>query len=123
MRFRPTALAVVVAACAALAGLAAPGSAQVFGKNKVQYEQLDWSVFETPHLRLHFYDEEEHLARHLAVFAESVCVEFDGRFRNRPRQPIPFLFYSVHHLFQQTNATPGLISEGTGGLTELIKDG
>ena len=35
--------------------------------------------------------------------------------------PIPILLYSAHHLFQQTNATPGLISESTGGLTELIK--
>src|SRR5690348_7345467 len=37
------------------------------------------------------------------------------------RHPVPILLYSAHHLFQQTNATPGLISEGVGGLTELIK--
>jgi Tol biopolymer transport system component len=98
-----------------------PAAGQVFGKNKVQYEPLDWAVIESPHLRLHYYAEEESLARRLVVFAESVCVEYDGRFRVRHRQPIPFLLYSVHHLFQQTNATPDLISEGTGGLTELIK--
>src|SRR5262245_7816804 len=95
--------------------------AQGFGKNKVQYESLDWSVLETPHLRLHYYAAEESLARHLAAFAESVCVVFDGRFRLEPKRRIPVLLYSVHHLFQQTNATPGLVSEGTGGLTELIK--
>jgi hypothetical protein len=100
---------------------AGPACAQVFGKNKVQYEPLDWAVLETPHLRLHYYAEEESLARRLAVLAESVCVEFDARFRLQPRRQIPFLFYSVHHLFQQTNATPDLISEGTGGITELIK--
>ena len=60
---------------------ASPAAAQVFGKNKVQYEPLDWSVLETRHLRLHFHTEEESLARHLVVFAESVCVEFDERFR------------------------------------------
>jgi len=95
--------------------------AQGFGKNKVQYESLDWSVLETPHLRLHYYAAEESLARKLAAFAESVCVVFDGRFRLENRRRIPILLYSVHHLFQQTNATPGLVSEGTGGLTELIK--
>src|SRR5207247_2750742 len=93
---------------------AVPASAQVFGKNKVQYEPLDWSVLETPHLRLHYYAEEESLARHLAAFAESVCVVFDGRFRLAPRRHIPILLYSVHHLFQQTNATPEMVSEGTG---------
>src|SRR5262245_2478824 len=103
-----------------LALVASPAAAQ-FGKNKVQYEPLDWSVLETPHLRLHFYAEEESLARRLAAHAESVCVEYDGRFRLEFKHSIPILFYSAHHLFQQTNATPGLISEGTGGLTELIK--
>jgi hypothetical protein len=104
-----------------LALVAYPAAAQSFGKNKVQYEPLDWSVLETPHLRLHFYAQEESLARHLAAHAESVCVEYDRRFRIQFKRPIAILFYSTHHLFQQTNATAGLISEGTGGLTELIK--
>lgn len=100
---------------------AAPASGQGFGKNKVQYESLDWSVLETPHLRLHYYAAEESLARRLAAFAESVCVVFDARFRLEPKRQIPILLYSHHHLFQQTNATSGFVSEGTGGLTELIK--
>lgn len=100
---------------------ALPAAAQVYGKNKVQYEPLEWSVLETPHLRLHYYAAEESLARQLAVFAESTCVEYDRRFRIQRREKVPFLLYSVHHLFQQTNATPGFITEGVGGLTELIK--
>ena len=118
MTVRPWAAAALML-CAMAA--ASPAAAQVFGKNKVQYEPLDWSVLETRHLRLHFHTEEESLARHLVVFAESVCVEFDQRFRLPPKRKIPFLLYSAHYLFQQTNVTPGLISEGTGGLTELIK--
>jgi hypothetical protein len=104
-----------------LALVAFPCAAQTFGKNKVQYEPLEWAVLETPHLRLHFYAEEESLSRRLAAYAESVCVEFDHRFRVRFRRPIAILFYSAHHLFQQTNATPGLIPESVGGITELIK--
>jgi len=117
--FHPRSAIAILIAVLLLA--ATPASAQWFGKNKVQYEVLDWAVLETPHLRLHYYAEEESLARHLVVFAESVCVEFDGRFRVTPRNRVPFLLFSVHHLFQQSNATPGLVSEGTGGLTELIK--
>jgi hypothetical protein len=103
--------------------LSLPGavSAQAFGKNKVQYESLNWSVLETPHVRLHYYAQEESLARQLAPFAESTCVTFDRRFRLEDRNPVPILLYATHHLFQQTNATSGMVSEGTGGLTELIK--
>jgi Tol biopolymer transport system component len=111
-------------AAALIAGFllsASPASAQSFGKNKVQYEPLDWAVLETPHLRMHYYAEEESLARALVAFAESVCVEFDDRFRMERRNKVPFLLYSAHHLFQQTNAAQGFISEGTGGLTEFIK--
>src|SRR5947199_10175930 len=92
----------------------ASAGAQGFGKNKAQYEPLDWSVLETPHLRLHYYAQEESLARRLAATAESVCVEYDVRFRLPSHHPIPFLLFSEHHIFQQTNATPELISEGVG---------
>ncbi len=106
---------------ALLATAVAPAAAQSFGKNKVHYEALEWAVLETPHLRLHYYAAEESLARSLAALAESVCVEYDGRFRMLPRTQVPLLFYSTHHLFQQTNATPALLTESVGGLTELIK--
>ena len=71
------------AALSAMVLLAASPAAhgQGFGKNKVQYESLDWSVLETPHVRLHYYAAEESLARREAAFAESTCVVFDGRFR------------------------------------------
>lgn len=116
---RPARLIVALAALAVLAS--APAGAQVFGQNKVQYEPLEWSVLETPHVRLHFYAQEESLARRLAALAETVAVEYDGRFRMSPHRQIPILLYSAHHVFQQTNATPELITEAVGGLTELIK--
>ncbi|HEY6867851.1 MAG TPA: hypothetical protein VI792_11375, partial [Candidatus Eisenbacteria bacterium] len=106
---------------ATLATLPAPARAQSFGMNKVQYQPLDWAVLETPHVRLHYYTEEESLARQLSPFAESTCVAFDRRFRLEGRSQVPLLLFATHQLFQQTNATPGLVSEGTGGLTELVK--
>ena len=122
LRIRSAAAALAAALLPlAAAGWAPPAGAQTFGQNKVHYESLQWSVLETPHLRLHYYAEEESLARALAVFADSVCVEYEGRFRLRPKDKVPLLLYSTHHLFQQTNATPELITESVGGLTELIK--
>jgi WD40 repeat protein/surface antigen Omp85-like protein len=121
MPFRRRTVPLLALAAIVLLGCATSAHAQGFGKNKVQYESLDWSVLDTPHVRLHFYAEEESLARRLAAFAESVCVEYDGRFRLQKRHQVPILLYSTHHLFQQTNATPELLTEATGGLTELIK--
>jgi hypothetical protein len=105
-----------------LAGTAGPARSQgLFGKNKVVYEHLEWQVLRTEHVEVFFYSQEEELARQLAAIAESTCAELDTTFRMRPRKRIPILTYSSHQAFQQTNATPGFISEGTGGLTELIK--
>ncbi len=115
---------ILTAALVAAAVLCAapPGArAQAFGQNKVQYERLHWAVLETPHLRVHYYAREESLARSMTAFAESVAVEYDHRFGMKPRHRIPILLYSAHHLFQQTNATPEILTESTGGLTELIK--
>jgi len=113
----------VLPVLAVILALAAPSraSAQSFGQNKVHYETLEWSVFETAHLRVHYYAREESLARGLTAFAESVAVEYDRRFALKPRQKVPLLLYSTHPLFQQTNATPEMLTEAVGGLTELIK--
>ncbi|MBI1798201.1 MAG: PD40 domain-containing protein [Candidatus Eisenbacteria bacterium] len=119
MRWMRAALPALLAAIVFL--VPRPAAPQGFGKNKVQYENLQWAVLETPHVRLHYYAEEESLARRLVAFAESVCVEYDGRFHLAPRHHVPILLYSAHHLFQQTNATPEYITEAVGGLTELVK--
>ena len=120
MRVTRPALAILVV-LVALGGPLGARTAHAFGKNKVQYESLEWAVLETPHMRVHYYAEEESLARRITAYAESVCVEYDGRFRISPKHRVPILLYSAHHLFQQTNATPELLTEATGGLTELIK--
>ena len=81
----------ILLALVLLAPILVPGGAraQSFGQNKVHYETLEWSVLETPHLRVHYYAQEESLARALTAFAESVAVEYDRRFAMHPRQRVP----------------------------------
>ena len=102
-------------ACAAFVILAvsSSASAQTFGKNKVQYTPLDWAVLETPHLRFHYYAEEESLARRLVAVAESVCVEFDARFRSSSASRFLFSLFRAP-LLPATIRKADL--EGTGGL-------
>lgn len=109
-------------ALVALACVSSPARAQIlFGKNKVQYERRDWFTLRTPHTEIFFYPDEEGLAREVASVAESTCAEYDTVYAVTPKHLIPILLFSSHQAFQQTNAARGLISESTGGLTELIK--
>ncbi len=116
------ALALALVGALGLALAAAPAAAQgLFGWNKVTYERREWHTLTTPHCEVFFYRDEESLAREIAAIAESTCVQYDSLFTMKPRHRIPILSYASHQAFQQSNATPGFIDEGTGGLTELIR--
>jgi Tol biopolymer transport system component len=114
--FRTAALAVLSAS------IAAPLEAQYFGRNKVQYEQFDFRVLETPHFRLHFYPEAEAPARDMARMAERWNTRLSGMFNRRLSKRKPILLYANHPDFHQTNAVMGQLGEGTGGVTESLRD-
>jgi hypothetical protein len=99
--------------------VAAPSSlpAQYFGRNKVQYENFDWRVLNTPHFDLHFYPEEEEPARDAGRMLERWYQRQSSLLRNEFDKK-PVILYANHPDFQQTNVIGGSISEGTGGVTE-----
>jgi len=117
---RARATAFALAAVLALAAVPA-GAQSLFGWNKVTYERREWHTITTLHCQVFFYRDEENLAKQIAAIAESTCVQYDSLFSMKPRHKIPILSYASHQAFQQSNATPGFIDEGTGGLTELIR--
>jgi len=103
-------------------GLArSPANAQYFGRNKVQYETFDFKILYTDHFDVYFYAEEREAASQVARLAERwyarisriLNVDLKGR-------QILILYSSSPH-FQQTAAIPGIIGEGTGGVTESLK--
>lgn len=93
-----------------------------FGRNKVQYQSFDWRVIETRHFDVYFYEEEREVAIDAARMAERsygrLSRILDHEFRNKK----PIILYASHTDFQQTNALGGLIGEGTGGVTESLRD-
>ncbi len=107
---------------AALAVLAVPVDAQYFGRNKVQYDRFDFRVLQTPHFEIHFYPEMapaiEDVARMSERWYERLARAFQHEFEERK----PLIFYADHPDFQQTNTLRGTISEGTGGVTESLKN-
>jgi Tol biopolymer transport system component len=110
----------VVCLCGVLI-CAESASAQYFGRNKVRYDQLEFTRLETEHFDIHYYAEAEAATRQAARMAERWHSRFSSLldFTFADRQPL--VLYSGHPHFSQTNLTSGLISEATGGFTESAK--
>ncbi len=113
LRIRLSLLLVSVCACVA------PG--QVFGKNKVQYENWDWFLLESKNFDVYFYSGAEDLARFAAIESERALSQIAREFRYEISDRIPLIIYKSHNDFQTTNVTPGLLPEGVGGFTEFLK--
>ncbi len=119
-RLRPRVLpALLLVPC--LLAIGSPAAGQYFGKNKVQYDEFDWSIIETEHFHVYFYPSEEEAARDAARMAERAYAKLSKILDHEVKQPIPLILYASHTDFQQTNALSGLIDEGTGGVTEYLK--
>ncbi len=101
--------------------LAGSAGAQYFGKNKVHYESFDWRVYHSPHFDLYYYPEEEALATQAVLLVEEAYERLSLLLDHRPSARVPLVLYSAHPFFQQTNVTPSLISEATGGFTDIYR--
>ena len=117
-----TRLITALAAWSALLILPIPASAQYFGRNKVQYETFDFKILKTPHFDIHFYPEEGEAVEDAARMAERWYERFARMFQHEFEKPKPIILYADHPDFQQTNTLRGTLSEGTGGVTESLKN-
>jgi Tol biopolymer transport system component len=105
----------------AVVGSASTAQAQYFGQNKVQYEKFDFKVKSTDHFDIYFYPEEEKAVELAARMAERWYARLSRVLRHELSARQPIILYAAHPHFQQTNALPGDIGEGTGGVTEMFK--
>jgi len=94
------------------------GDAQAFGRNKVQQFERDWLTLTTPHFELTYAAGAEELAVRGAIIAERAYREYAERLDHDLEKRVPFILYSSHTEFAQTNIIDSLLGEGTGGFTE-----
>ena len=92
-----------------------------FGKNKVIYQGRNWRVLQTEHVDIYHYAPDSTLILYLAPLVEETFQEYSETFHLDFKRRLPFVFYATHYDFQQTNILPSLISEYTGGFTDLMK--
>lgn len=96
--------------------------AQYFGRNKVQYESFSWRVLRTPHFEIHYYPAAETAVRDAARMAERWYQRHSRTFLHEFGERKPIIFYADDADFHQTNAISGELGEGTGGVTEALKE-
>ncbi len=111
------------AGAALLTGLlgATPAHAQYFGGNKVQYRTFDFEVLKTLHFDIYYYPEEKETIGEAARMAERAYNRLSKVLDHRFSERQPIILYASQPHFQQTNAIPGSLGEGTGGVTEALK--
>jgi len=121
--FRPgAALLALALAGAGLAWLPQDGSAQYFGRNKVQYQDFSFSILPTDHFNFYYYPVESEAVEDVARMGERWYERFARSFQHEFEQAKPVIIYADHPDFQQTNTLSGSIGEGTGGVTESLKN-
>ena len=112
------AVALVIAPIVADPALAQGG---YFGQNKVQYREFDFKVLKTDHFDIYYYPEEEEAARMASRMAERWYTRLSTLLNHELRGRQPLILYASGPHFWQTNAVPGQLGEGTGGVTEAYK--
>jgi Tol biopolymer transport system component len=104
-----------------LAADTVPVSGQYFGRQKVQYERFDWRILDTDRFEIHFYSETMVATQDAARMAERWYARLSRAFQHEFERK-PLIFYADHPDFQQTNTTFGMLTEGTGGFTEALRN-
>ena len=105
-----------------MVGAVETASAQYFGQNKVQYEQFNFKTFETNQFDIYFYPSERQAVEDAARMAERWYDRHSRTFLREFQKRKPLIFYANSPDFQQTNAVQGQLGQGTGGVTESIKE-
>ncbi len=95
---------------------------QQFGRNKVQYVDLDWKYIQSEHFDFYYYQGGRNLAEFAAAVAESSFISLNELFNYKLIDRIPVIIYRSHNDFSETNTSRSVIPESVGGFTEFLKN-
>ena len=97
-------------------------SAQYFGRNKVQYEDFNFQVLETKNFDIYYYEGEKAVAEDAAGMLKQWYSRYVNLFNYKLSRQQPVIIYANHPDFQQTNVISGIVPQGTGGVTEGMRN-
>src|SRR5690349_18724707 len=90
-----------------LSGAPRARAQEYFGRNKVQYKNLDFKVLKTDHFDIYYYPEEKEGIEIAARMAERWHARLERIFAHTLRGRQPLVLYASHPDFEQTNAIQG----------------
>lgn len=93
-----------------------------FGRNKANYEEFDFKVFQSPNFEIYHYLKNEDYLREFADYSERWYKMHQQVLMDTIAFKNPLILYNDHADFQQTTAISGQIGVGTGGVTEGLKN-
>ncbi|MCB9347323.1 MAG: PD40 domain-containing protein [Lewinellaceae bacterium] len=96
--------------------------AQYFGRNKANYENFDFEVYQSPHFEIYNYLNNPERLKEYTEEAERWYGMHQRVLDDTIKMRNPIVLYNNHADFQQTNAISGSIGVGTGGVTEALKN-
>jgi len=96
--------------------------AQYFGRNKPSYQTFKYQIKQTPHFEIYHYLTNDTVIKYFAGWTEEWYRFHQVIFKDTFKTRNPLILYANHADFQQTNAISSIISEGTGGVTESLKN-
>jgi Tol biopolymer transport system component len=102
---------------ATLLGAMAPANAQ-FGRNKIQYKNLDWQVLTTPHFEFYFYQGSESFVVRAALIMEDGYRMLSEKLQETLPWRVPVILYGAHNDFLENNIAETLLPEGVQAFAE-----
>ena len=93
-----------------------------FGKNKVQYQPMDWRQLHAPHYTLYYHQDQGLLPEITYELLNEIYRDLSGRFEYVHKSRVPVVIYESSALFEQTNIITEILPEEVGGFTELFKN-
>ena len=107
----------VIVAMVWITAAAGSAHAQYFGQNKVRNKALNFEVLRTQHFDIYFYPAERDAAAQVGRLAERWYTRDTGLLNHVLTTRQPIILYASHTDFEQSPVVPGMIQEGTGGVT------
>ncbi|MBS3818301.1 PD40 domain-containing protein [bacterium] len=89
-----------------------------YGKNKVIYDQFNWSRYSTEHFDIYYYADDVEVLKTVAQLAESAYTRISHVLKHQLSASVPLIFYQTFNDFEQTNLFP--VREGVLGVSEPV---
>jgi hypothetical protein len=119
---RPRTGALLIGSVLGLALTFVPAAEAQFGKNKIQYREFDWKLYNSPHFVFYYYEAEAASLEKVASLAESAYDRLTREFDHQIPDPIPMIFYATHSAFEQNNIILNFIPEGVGAFASPVRN-